>query len=120
MGDALNVHIPWWGEVRSAVVVAGDLRGRILQLYDSHLSSDGRAVDYLALEKDPQFARYVDAAAELQRVDLSELSRNGAHWSPCLFSCAWPHPLCPLYFICEIATLCQLVSLAAHKAWRSC
>ncbi len=56
--------------------VSEELRKRILQLYDRHLSADGRAVSYKAISSDPGFAAYVDASAELQRVDLSPLSRE--------------------------------------------
>lgn len=68
-GQALNTHY-WWGPApaRPAEVVAEDLRGRILKLYDKHLSSDGRSVSYKALKADPQFWDYVNATAELQRV----------------------------------------------------
>ncbi|KAF6263701.1 hypothetical protein COO60DRAFT_1635064 [Scenedesmus sp. NREL 46B-D3] len=76
-GAALNTHF-WWGPAaaRPAEVVAGELRARILALYDKHLSADGRAVSYAALKQDPEFWDYVDATAELQRVDLTPLSRE--------------------------------------------
>jgi hypothetical protein len=68
-GAALNTHY-WWGPApaRPAEVVAEDLRGRILALYDKYLSADGKAVRYKALKQDPEFWSYVDATAELQRV----------------------------------------------------
>ncbi|KAL6748715.1 glutaredoxin-like protein [Haematococcus lacustris] len=75
-GAALNSHYWWSGPVRPAVEVAADLRARILALYDTHLSSNGRSVNYPALKADPRFAEYVDATAELQRVDLAPLSRE--------------------------------------------
>ena len=78
-GQPLNEHIPWWGRARAANVISADLRGRILDLYDTHLSSDGKAVDYEALAKDDKYAQYVDATAELQKAELSELNREGAH-----------------------------------------
>lgn len=56
--------------------VAEDLRSRILALYDKHLASDGRAVDYKGLAGDPEFSAFVDATAELQKVDMSSLSRE--------------------------------------------
>ena len=55
--------------------VAEGLRQRILALYDAHLATDGRALDYEALKKDPDFANYVTATAELQRVDLRSLDQ---------------------------------------------
>lgn len=68
-GSALNTGY-WWGPTpaRPAEAVAEDLRGRILALYDKHLSTDGKAVRYKALKQDPAFWEYVDATAELQRV----------------------------------------------------
>eukprot|EP00878_Enallax_costatus_P009243 GHUV01009661.1.p1 GENE.GHUV01009661.1~~GHUV01009661.1.p1 ORF type:complete len:515 (+),score=139.91 GHUV01009661.1:157-1701(+) len=76
-GQALNTHY-WWGPsaARPAEVVAEDLRGRILRLYDKHLSRDGRSVSYKGLKADPGFWEYVDATAELQRVSLSGMSRE--------------------------------------------
>jgi hypothetical protein len=70
-GAALNTHF-WWGPAaaRPAEVVAEELRGRILALYDKHLSADGRAVSYAALKQDLEFWEYVDATAELQRVSV--------------------------------------------------
>jgi hypothetical protein len=69
-GAPLNTAY-WWNPAvapRPAEVVAEELRGRILSLYDSHLSADGRAVDYAAMRRDPAFWEYVDATAELQQV----------------------------------------------------
>eukprot|EP00775_Hariotina_reticulata_P010520 gene10520-10680_t len=76
-GAALNTQY-WWGPAaaRPAEVVAEDLRARILALYDKYLTANGKAVRYKALKQDPEFWSYVDATAELQRVDLSPLSRE--------------------------------------------
>lgn len=53
------------------------MRQRIVQLYDRHLSPDGRAVSYRGLKDDPAFwGSYLNAAAELQRVKLEGLSRE--------------------------------------------
>ena len=60
----------------SLVQVAEDLRMRVLALYDKHLAPDGRAVDYKGLGADPDFRTFVDATAELQKVDMSALSRE--------------------------------------------
>ena len=76
-GDPMNTHYQWYGAARPAVEVSADLRGRILDLYDAHLSPDGRAVDYAGIATDPRFTAYVNASAELQRVDLTPLSREG-------------------------------------------
>jgi hypothetical protein len=77
-GAALNTGY-WWGPspARPAEVVAEDLRGRILALYDKYLSADGKAVRYKALKQDPAFWEYVDATAELQRVRA---------WAACCFA----------------------------------
>lgn len=48
----------------------------ILGLYDTHMTPDGRKVNYRAMAKDPSFKRYVDSAAELQRVDVSSMNRE--------------------------------------------
>jgi len=73
-GQALNTHYWWNGPARPATQVASEVRSLILQLYDSHLSADGRAVSYKGIAGDPRFKAYVDATAELQRVDLAPLS----------------------------------------------
>ena len=56
--------------------VAEVLRQIILGLYDAHLTSDGRSLDYSALSKDPGFPLFVTATAELQAVDPSPLNRD--------------------------------------------
>lgn len=76
-GTALNCHIEWYGQARSAVDVSGDLRGRILELYDAYLAADGKAVDYDGMRGDPRFDAYVDATVELTKVDISQLQRDG-------------------------------------------
>jgi hypothetical protein len=48
--------------------VSQDLRDLILQLYDRHLSPDGKAVNYTAMKSDPLFRQYVAATGELQLV----------------------------------------------------
>ena len=48
--------------------VSLDLRQLILELYERHLSPNGRSVSYKKLGSDPLFRRYVDATAELQKV----------------------------------------------------
>lgn len=77
LGDPLNCHIQWYGSARSAVEVSGDLRARILELYDSYLAPDGKAVDYDGMQEDARFYAYVDATVELTKVDLSQLGREG-------------------------------------------
>lgn len=70
----LNTHYWWHGPARPAVQVATDLRQLILELYERHLSQDGTDISYKGIMDDPLFAKYVDATAELQRVDISSLS----------------------------------------------
>lgn len=77
-GTPLNCHIEWYGQARAAVDVSGDLRGRILELYDAYLAPDGKAVDYDGMKDDARFAAYVDATVELTKVDVSQLNRDGA------------------------------------------
>lgn len=52
------------------------LRQIILRLYDKHLASDGKALNYKALKQDPVFKTYVNATAELQKVDVVSLNRE--------------------------------------------
>lgn len=63
-----------FGHARHASEVSEGLRQIILRLYDKHLSADGKALNYAALHKDPMFPLYVNATAELQRVDVGLLS----------------------------------------------
>lgn len=39
-----------------------------MRLYDEYLSPDGKKVDYRALRRDPGWAEFVGATAELQQV----------------------------------------------------
>lgn len=74
--------------------VAGNLRIAVLDLYERHLAEDGSAVDYKGLRRDPAFADYVNATAELQQVDLAAMSEperkvrvHGKHYQiPLYFS----------------------------------
>lgn len=67
----------WWTPFRtgpprfvapSNCQVAEWLRLSLLRLYDLHLAADGRRVRYEALRADPEWQRFVAAAAELQKV----------------------------------------------------
>ena len=71
----LNARRRWRGARRDARVVAASLRERVLALYDAYLSSDGSRVDYAGMRASPEFDAYVDAAAELQTVDVHALTR---------------------------------------------
>ncbi|MEW5313227.1 MAG: hypothetical protein WDW38_004813 [Sanguina aurantia] len=67
LGQALNTTTWWYGPARPAGTVATELRGLILQLYESHLSADGFSVSYGRMARDPLFQQYVAATAELQK-----------------------------------------------------
>ena len=56
--------------------VAEELRRGILTLYDRHLAADGKSVDYKGLGADPDFQLFVDATAELQKLNISGFSRQ--------------------------------------------
>ena len=56
--------------------VSEDLRRKLLKLYDTYMSADGREVNYIGLLHDDEFRSYVDSTAELQKVNLGELSGN--------------------------------------------
>jgi glutaredoxin len=73
LSTPLNSHFQWYGPARPASEVAISLRSLILKLYDTHLSPDGKRIAYKALKADPAFRQFVDATAELQNVQLSEL-----------------------------------------------
>ncbi|EFJ53261.1 hypothetical protein VOLCADRAFT_115835 [Volvox carteri f. nagariensis] len=75
-GKALNTQFWWQGPARPPNEVAASLRNLILELYDKHLSKDGRSLSYGALRSDPNFATFVASTAELQKVDISPLSRE--------------------------------------------
>lgn len=57
--------------------VATELRGLILQLYESHLSADGFSVSYGRMARDPLFQQYVAATAELQKVSFTKTVLTG-------------------------------------------
>ena len=56
--------------------VAEQLRESVLALYDEHLAANGKAMDYKGLSADPDFRLFVDATAELQKLDMSAFSRE--------------------------------------------
>ena len=60
----------------SAVEVGEELRKLVLSMFNQFLSPDGRFVDYKGMSKSKEFEVYEKLSAELQRVDLSQLSRN--------------------------------------------
>lgn len=64
------------GPARAPSDISRSLRTLILGLYDKHLAADGKALDYQALRADPAFRTYVNATAELQKADVTSLSRE--------------------------------------------
>ncbi|XP_062506238.1 uncharacterized protein LOC134182807 [Corticium candelabrum] len=74
--SALNMSYVTDCEPHGANVISEHLRHLILQLYADHLSQDGKAVDYEGMGRNPKFASYVKATAQLQRVDVNSLSRE--------------------------------------------
>eukprot|EP00271_Cylindrocystis_brebissonii_P016298 TRINITY_DN396_c0_g1_i1.p1 TRINITY_DN396_c0_g1~~TRINITY_DN396_c0_g1_i1.p1 ORF type:complete len:494 (+),score=120.93 TRINITY_DN396_c0_g1_i1:438-1919(+) len=59
-----------------ATLIGEKLRKLILAIYEEFLSEDGRQVDYKGIAKSEVFRRYVTKTQELQRVDLTSLSRE--------------------------------------------
>ena len=78
LGQPLNVHFRWFGSSRAAVEVSSDLRRLALKLYDAHMTRDGKRIDYEAMERDDAFDAFVNATAELQKVDVYGLDRAEA------------------------------------------
>ncbi|CAL5220200.1 g2173 [Coccomyxa viridis] len=76
LGQPLNAHFQWYGQPRPALEVAEELRRGILTLYDRHLAANGKSVDYKGLGADSDFQLFVDATAELQKLDISGFSRQ--------------------------------------------
>ncbi|KAL4635700.1 hypothetical protein GN956_G12993 [Arapaima gigas] len=60
----------------SAEPLSEVLQNTVLNLYSSHVSADGKSVDYRALSCSPVFSRYRELAVQLQRVQLGSLSRE--------------------------------------------
>ncbi|XP_014667662.1 PREDICTED: uncharacterized protein LOC106809184 [Priapulus caudatus] len=59
-----------------ASALGESLRHQVLSIYGSHLSAEGKAVDYNGIAESEEFASYVNLTRELQRVDVSSLSRE--------------------------------------------
>ncbi len=80
-GMPLNGHLPPNQDAKTdqdPVLVSARLRTLLLALFDDHLASDGSAVDYAGLRRDPRFRAYVDLSASLDAVDLSLLTTKEA------------------------------------------
>lgn len=56
--------------------VSQGLRAILLELYDKHLSEEGKSVDYSGLAKDELFKQFEVAATEMQQIDVAPLSRS--------------------------------------------
>lgn len=48
----------------------------LLELYDKHMFPDGKSINYVALARDKLFSQFITATTELQRVDVSGLTRD--------------------------------------------
>ncbi|XP_022089738.1 uncharacterized protein LOC110978774 isoform X2 [Acanthaster planci] len=53
-----------------------ELRKLILDLYNQHLTRDGKGVDYPGIKDSPKFQQYVKHTAELVRVDIAAATRE--------------------------------------------
>ena len=62
--------------VGSATEVGEELRKLILKLFAVFLSPDGMSVDYKGMAKSKEFEVYEKLSAELQRVDVTNISRD--------------------------------------------
>jgi hypothetical protein len=76
LSEACVACLHRFGSARSPSQVSESLRQIILRLYDKHLASDGKALNYKALKQDPVFKTYVNSTAELQKVDVVSLNRE--------------------------------------------
>jgi len=75
-GTALNSNIHSACEPQPASLLGEELRQLILSIYNSHLSRDGKKVDYKAIADDPKFKTYVKHTGILQRVILKDATRQ--------------------------------------------
>lgn len=76
VASCTHVYVVSGCDPKPATEVAEKVRKLILALYDEFLSPDGRYVDYDGLAKSDGWKRYLQKVAELQRVDVSVLTRN--------------------------------------------
>jgi len=74
--NALNSDINSDCEPRNAAELGEDLRKLILSIYNSHLSPDGKKVDYKAIGESAEFKQYQKYTAELKRVNIETASRE--------------------------------------------
>ncbi len=82
----LHTSLPYPSFSPSPTTAPSELRQLILELYERHLSPDGRAVSYRGIKADPLFRKYVNATAELQRVSNSAVgNRLNLLAPPCHF-----------------------------------
>lgn len=76
VSTALNASIPAYERISSVSDLALSIRNSILELYGKYLSNDGRAVDYNGLGASPEFNRYKQKAAMLQRANVEHLTHE--------------------------------------------
>ncbi|KAK3237632.1 hypothetical protein CYMTET_52305 [Cymbomonas tetramitiformis] len=73
--NLFNMAHVWRGPVRPGSQVGESLRKQMETLCDLYLTSDGRGVDYDGLAASEEFAKFVRATEELQRVDLFQVTQ---------------------------------------------
>ena len=71
--EALNASIPAYEKINSPSELALSIRNSILELYGKYLSDNGKAVDYTRLGASPEFQKYKQKAALLQRAAVEHL-----------------------------------------------
>ncbi|XP_019618159.1 PREDICTED: uncharacterized protein LOC109465380 [Branchiostoma belcheri] len=74
--SALNAGVTAECQPRPAGELSEVIRKLILKIYSKHLSKDGKKVDYKGIGESPDFAEYVTLTAQLQRVNVTDLSRE--------------------------------------------
>ncbi|XP_057314242.1 uncharacterized protein LOC130655492 isoform X2 [Hydractinia symbiolongicarpus] len=75
-GKALNAGIHTQCEPRPASDLGEELRQLILSIYNSHLSPDGKKVDYKTIGETSKFKAYVQRTGELHRVNVEGATRK--------------------------------------------
>ena len=61
-------------KVKDADTMARDLRKVVLKLFADFLSEDGRRVDYVGMAESPTWAKFLQMATQLQRVNIEDIS----------------------------------------------
>ncbi|KAL6069142.1 DEP domain-containing protein [Balamuthia mandrillaris] len=74
--DTLNTDHLSECEPRPAAEISEELRRCIMKLYNKYLTEDGKILDYVRLGRSKAFKRYVQQTAELQRVNITDITRE--------------------------------------------